>query len=126
MKPKVLIANPKITDKTKKNTIHLSVNLSLYTMKSRAEAIAIRNAPIHELKNTEAIISTNVLRNWNLYAFLSLFTHRLINKKIPATSEIRFPTIILNGKIILLFLFLIYSYNFSKLLYRQKRIFKKK
>ena len=91
MKPKVLIANPKITDKTKKNTIHLNVNLSLYTMKSRADAIAIRNAPIHELKNTEAIISTNVLRNWNLYVFLSLFTHRLIRRKIPQQVKSGFP-----------------------------------
>ena len=100
-KPKVFTANPTVIDKIRKNIVHLRVNLSLITINILTEAIAIIAAPTIDSKKKEAITNVDVLSNWNLYAFLSSFTTKLTMRKIPAINEIRFPTRIFIGKLII-------------------------
>ena len=63
-KPMVFTRSPKTTEITMKNTVHLNVSLSLYTIILRVAAIAIVVTPVHEKKNTEDIIKMKALRNW--------------------------------------------------------------
>ena len=63
MIPIVLTKNPKITDKTTKNTVQFKVNFSLYTIAFLMAAIAIVVTPVHDMKKTEDIVSVNASRN---------------------------------------------------------------